>query len=203
MLSKGSVTRNAMLASRYSPMTTMVPSARDSGMFRRGSFTSPAVNVMLFQASAEKSDPVCATQMATNSPKALAAFIPGTMSTIPRRTQRLSEVVGDRGVIPAEQQPDDDESGERAGLGGGEDVLDDAAVLQPSGVGPREQRDHQDADQLRRSTVTVRSRSRDGAAGSDSDPRRSTARARRGSARSPPRRRQSCRSESRETDVQP
>ena len=42
-------------------------------MLRRGFFTSPAVNVMLFQASAENSDPVCDTQMAMNMPKALTA----------------------------------------------------------------------------------------------------------------------------------
>ena len=54
-------------------MTMNVPSASDSGMLRRGSFTSPAVNVMLFQASAEKSDPVCDTQIATNRPNAVDA----------------------------------------------------------------------------------------------------------------------------------
>ena len=42
-------------------MTTPVPSASDSGRLRLGFFTSPAVNVTLFQASAEKSDPTCAT----------------------------------------------------------------------------------------------------------------------------------------------
>ena len=52
------------MASRYRPITMTVPSASDSGMLRLGSFTSPAVNVMLFQASAEKSEPVCDTQMA-------------------------------------------------------------------------------------------------------------------------------------------
>ena len=45
-----------------------VPSASASGMFRRGSFTSPAVNVMLFHASAEKSEPTCATHSAMNMP---------------------------------------------------------------------------------------------------------------------------------------
>src|SRR5439155_2169469 len=37
-------------------------------MFRRGSLTSPAVNVMLFQASAENSEPTCATENATIRP---------------------------------------------------------------------------------------------------------------------------------------
>src|SRR6266581_2631085 len=37
-------------------------------MLRRGSFTSPAVNVMLFQASAENRDPTWATENATMRP---------------------------------------------------------------------------------------------------------------------------------------
>jgi hypothetical protein len=40
-------------------MTIAGANASDSGMLRRGFFTSPAVNVMLFHASAENSDPVC------------------------------------------------------------------------------------------------------------------------------------------------
>src|SRR6266567_7964061 len=51
-------------------MTRMVPAARESGMLRCGCFTSPAVKVMLFQASAEKSEPTWATQNAMKSPKA-------------------------------------------------------------------------------------------------------------------------------------
>ena len=70
-------------------MTMNVPRARDSGMFRRGSFTSPAVKVMLFHASAEKSDPVCATQIAMNRPNTVTALRPGTTSTAPRVVQRL------------------------------------------------------------------------------------------------------------------
>ena len=50
-------------------MTRPVPKASESGMLRFGSLTSPAVNVMLFQASAENSELVCATQMPTKSPK--------------------------------------------------------------------------------------------------------------------------------------
>src|ERR1700723_671288 len=42
-------------------MTIPVPNANDSGKFRLGFFTSAAVNVMLFQASAEKSAPTIAT----------------------------------------------------------------------------------------------------------------------------------------------
>src|SRR5208283_4538296 len=45
-----------------------VPAASERGILRRGSFTSPAVKVMLFQASEEKSEPTWATQNATNRP---------------------------------------------------------------------------------------------------------------------------------------
>src|SRR5205823_7373786 len=58
-------------------------------MLRRGSFTSPAVKVMLFHASAEKSELVCATQMPTKRPKAVAAVRPcPTGSRPPRGVQR-------------------------------------------------------------------------------------------------------------------
>src|SRR4051812_2889111 len=49
-------------------MTSPVPSASDSGTFRCGFLTSPAVNVMLFHASDEKSEPTCATQKTTIKP---------------------------------------------------------------------------------------------------------------------------------------
>src|SRR5215471_2359528 len=45
----------------YSAETTATPSARDSGRLRLGLRTSPAVNVMLFQESDEKSEPTMAT----------------------------------------------------------------------------------------------------------------------------------------------
>ena len=50
-------------------MTMAVPTASETGISRLGFFTSPAVNVMLFQASAEKSDPTCETPNAISKPK--------------------------------------------------------------------------------------------------------------------------------------
>ena len=132
-------------------MTMTVPSASDSGMFRRGSFTSPAVNVMLFQASAEKSDPVCATQIATNRPNARhRRQARARCRPTPRGVQKSPKLSDDRRGVPAEQQADEDQADERAGLGGREDVLDDASVLEAARVGPGQQRDQQDADELRR-----------------------------------------------------
>ena len=42
--------------------------ASESGRLRLGFFTSPAVKVTLFQASAENSDPTCATARTVNAP---------------------------------------------------------------------------------------------------------------------------------------
>ena len=49
-------------------MTTPVPSASESGRLRLGFFTSPAVKVTLFHASAENSDPTCATARIVSVP---------------------------------------------------------------------------------------------------------------------------------------
>src|SRR5207253_2849920 len=56
-------------------MTRAVPAASESGLLRRGSCTSPAVNVILFQASAENKEPTCATQKAINRPRAPVAAL--------------------------------------------------------------------------------------------------------------------------------
>ena len=87
-------------------MTMPVPSASDSGMLRRGSFTSPAVKVMLFQASAENSEPVCATHTPTNSPNAVAAVSPGAIVDVAPRRPQIAEVGVDRQRVPAGDQAD-------------------------------------------------------------------------------------------------
>src|SRR5256885_11331466 len=75
-------------------MTRMVPSASDNGTLRRGSFTSPAVKVMLFQASAEKSELVWAKQMTTKRPKAVTAGKPfNTFLKQPRQDQKKPQIV--------------------------------------------------------------------------------------------------------------
>ncbi len=148
--SKGSVTRYATFASRYNPMTIIVPSASDSGILRRGSFTSPAVNVMLFHASAENSDPVWATQMATNRPNVVTAASPGTISTPPRSCHNAPKLSDTAAVLPTGNQADQNERRQGAALRRREDVLDDPPVLEAARVRPREQRDQQHAHQLRR-----------------------------------------------------
>ena len=70
-------------------MTMAVPSASESGTSRRGFFTSPAVKVMLFQASAEKSEPTWATPKATKRPKAPPAAV--TVGIQERRKSRRAE----------------------------------------------------------------------------------------------------------------
>src|SRR5213078_2239421 len=69
-------------------MTSPVPKASDNGRLRRGFLTSPAVNVMLFQASAENSEPTCPTQIAINIPSA-----PAVAETAP--TNGRSDVIGE------------------------------------------------------------------------------------------------------------
>src|ERR1035441_2359612 len=65
-----------------------VPRASESGMLRWGERTSPAVKVMLFQASEEKSEPTWETHKATKSPKAVAALRPAAMGVTPRGDQK-------------------------------------------------------------------------------------------------------------------
>ena len=61
-------------------MTIAVPAASERGMSRLGFFTSPAVNVMLFHASAEKSDPTCETPNAISRPNAPDAAVTDGMN---------------------------------------------------------------------------------------------------------------------------
>src|SRR6187455_1410446 len=69
-------------------MTSPVPKASDKGKLRRGFFTSPAVKVMLFQASDEKSEPTCPTQTAINIPNA-----PPVAETV--ATKDRSDLIGE------------------------------------------------------------------------------------------------------------
>src|SRR5437868_13335298 len=91
MAENGSAARYATLASKYKLITRIVPNASDSGTLRRGLTTSPAVKVILFHASAEKSEFVCATQIATNSPNPVAAVRPFPTSCNPPRKLQKSE----------------------------------------------------------------------------------------------------------------
>src|ERR1700681_3326883 len=65
-------------------MTIAVPKASDSGTLRRGVRTSPGVNVMLFHASAENSEPVWATHKATSRPNEVSGVNPEAMGLNPR-----------------------------------------------------------------------------------------------------------------------
>src|SRR5271157_4607075 len=83
-----------------------VPMAMDRATSRLGFFTSAAVNPMLFQASAEKSEPTWATASARSSPYQPPAAVtvgtndfrklaPGTMGCAPRiaqKCEKLSEI---------------------------------------------------------------------------------------------------------------
>src|SRR5215472_12307358 len=80
-----------MLARRYNVITNPVPNKSARGRFRRGSRTSPAVNVILFQASAENKEPTCPTQIAINIPSA-----PPVAETVPMNGR--SDVIGETDV---------------------------------------------------------------------------------------------------------
>src|ERR1700732_1912946 len=100
-------------------MTRIVPNANESGTLRRGLMTSPAVKVMLFQASAEKSEFVWATQIPTKRPNAVAAVRPApTSCKLPRKVQKSLKF-----AAPA------CDLNQRARLGGCKNVLHDFAKL--------------------------------------------------------------------------
>ncbi len=93
-------------------MTSPTPRASESGILRRGFFTSPAVKVMLFQASEEKSEPTWATQKAMNRPKtpaeAMAAGRPeisGLIVTAFARRPEVAEVGRDRSALRPMKSP--------------------------------------------------------------------------------------------------
>src|SRR5258708_29040362 len=99
----GSANRYARFARQYSVITMMVPRAIDSATSRLGFFTSAAVKPMLFQASAEKSEPTCETANATISPKkplaavrvgnqSLKKLAPGSIGTAPRTVQKFAKL---------------------------------------------------------------------------------------------------------------
>jgi len=79
----GRLTKYVRFTSRYIVITMPVPKASDSGTSRRGFFTSPAVKVMLFQASEAKSEPTCAMASATSRPPKVEASSPGAIGVRP------------------------------------------------------------------------------------------------------------------------
>src|SRR4028119_1368483 len=90
----------------YKPMTKPVPKASDKGIFFCGSLTSPAVKVMLFQASDEKSEPTCATQKAIKSPyKPFAAETPGATSATFVGVQALAKFAEKIPACPPMKSP--------------------------------------------------------------------------------------------------
>ena len=128
-------------------MTAPVPSASASGRLRFGFLTSPAVKVTLFQASAENSEPTCATARIVSRPTnavgpptptctAWSVFQPGVTPEI------RAEVRGD-GLGIASQKSRQHQAQQRGSLGEGEDVLDHRSGLHAEDIDDREE-DHDD-----------------------------------------------------------
>src|ERR1700732_3270695 len=103
MPAKGSAHKYATFASTYKVITITVPNAIDNATSRLGFFTSAAVNPMLFQASAENSEPTCETPSATNNPKKPLAAVtvgtspcknpaPGSIGCAPRAVQKCEKL---------------------------------------------------------------------------------------------------------------
>ena len=61
----------------------------------------------------------------------------------------MVEIRVDRAGVAAEHQPRQDQPYQADGLGAGEEILYDAAVLEAPGIGPGEQGDDRDGHQLR------------------------------------------------------
>ncbi len=136
-------------------MTRPVPAASERGMLRRGCFTSPAVKVMLFQASEENREPTWATQKATNRPNAPPAAETlemkdksGLMGVTPRGVQRSVKLALTTSALRAKQQANEDEREQGQRLGGGEDVLDELADLQAARVDEGQQHDDENGGEL-------------------------------------------------------
>src|SRR5277367_844577 len=103
MCESGKAHKYAKFARQYSVMTMIVPNAIESATSRFGFLTSAAVKPMLFQASAEKSEPTCATPNATSRPKnpldavtvgiqPRKKFAPGSMGSAPRMVQKCEKL---------------------------------------------------------------------------------------------------------------
>ena len=140
-------------------MTSAVPSARDSGTSRRGFFTSPAVKVMLFQASAENSEPTCATPKATRRPNPPAAAVTaGTNAAQKIRARRdrlrvlhgprMREIGRERSRIASKEHSQNDERDHSQRLRRGEDVLNQFSQAQSARVQSRQKHNQQQRDQL-------------------------------------------------------
>src|SRR5580704_9942728 len=71
-------------------MTMIVPKAIDKATSRFGFLTSAAVKPMLFQASAENSEPTCETASANNKPYQPLAAV--TVGKIPRKRPTPGEI---------------------------------------------------------------------------------------------------------------
>src|ERR1700722_5982816 len=71
----------------YKVITSPTPNNKDRGTFLFGLRTSPAVNVMLFQASAANSDPIGAAHNAINIPNPVSREMPGAGGVYPRGVQ--------------------------------------------------------------------------------------------------------------------
>jgi len=105
------------------------PSASDNGTLRRGFFTSPAVNVILFHASAANSDPTWATHSATNQPQQRLWRQPRRNRRVPLGRPQVGEIRTSQRAPPYHSHHHHAEQSSQ--LGGREGVLNQFAVVIP------------------------------------------------------------------------
>src|ERR1700683_3227358 len=86
-------------------MTITVPRASDNGTLRAGLRTSPAVKVMLFQASAANSEPICEVQSAIKMPSPLSGEMPGDGGNTPTGVQACPKLAFTTMAFQPSKQP--------------------------------------------------------------------------------------------------
>ncbi len=136
--------------------TNPVPRISESGIFRRGFLTSPAVNVMLFQASEENSEPTCTTARITSTIHKnqrpahahldLVQRVPS--GVLPELAPVRPEVSRNRRGVASHREGQQNQRRERKCLGRGEDVLNQRAQLHAEDVYDGEKNHDADASQV-------------------------------------------------------
>ena len=92
-------------------MTSAAPQNSERGMLRLGSFTSPAMKVIVSHATEENSDPTWAMQTATRSPMPVAAVTTGRnaksgrMSTAPCGVQQSAKLACSAATLRPRKNP--------------------------------------------------------------------------------------------------
>src|SRR5271154_414943 len=129
-----------------------VPNTIESATSRLGFFTSAAVKPMLFQASAENSEPTCATPNATKMPNApLAAVTVGSSRRNRLRAPhgpQMRKIIRNRARVARHKNTDENQPDQRQRLRRSKNVLNQLSQTHAQRVQKRQENNHQDSDEL-------------------------------------------------------